>query len=27
MPANLGLTADEVFGLFDIKARPKRATG
>ena len=24
-PANLGLTEDEVFGLFDIKARPKRA--
>ena len=23
-PANLGLTEDEVFGLFDIKARPKR---
>jgi SNF2 family DNA or RNA helicase len=24
-PANLGLTEDDVFGLFDIKARPKRA--
>ena len=24
-PANLGLTEDEVFGLFDIKARPRRA--
>ena len=26
-PANLGLTEDEVFGLFDIKARPKRVAG
>jgi SNF2 family DNA or RNA helicase len=24
-PPNLGLTEDDVFGLFDIQARPKRA--
>jgi hypothetical protein len=23
-PATLGLTEDEVFGLFDVEARPKR---
>ncbi len=24
-PANLGLTEDDVFGLYDIRVRPKRA--
>ena len=24
-PANIGLTEDEIFGLFDLQARPKRS--
>jgi SNF2 family DNA or RNA helicase len=26
-PATMGLTEDEIFGLFDIKARPRRQAG